>query len=204
MKKRLLVLGLPRSATTYITRVIKSIGLDCRHEQQRATEAWVGWQYVVDAHYDDLHGIAADHEWEHIFHQVRHPLKVIGSGTVWGFKPVAWDWLEKHGQARLPAGTFVIPRDTAMHNWMVFWLGWNRLIEQRAEWRYRVEDIRDGTDTWAEFLGRLDIPPRACPGHPHNVNCRAHRQLTWDDLIACDAPLAGQVREMAERYGYAL
>lgn len=36
------------------------------------------------------------------------------------------------------------------------WIGWNKLIESRAEWRYQIERFEE---VFPEFLDRLGLAP---------------------------------------------
>lgn len=85
------------------------------------------------------------------------------------------------------------------------WLGWNKLIEQRAVYRFQIEEI---AAHWPELLRLIGHPPVPLPELPHRKrdsrqDRSSYREVSWDDLYAADAELAQSVASMAASYGYA-
>jgi hypothetical protein len=126
-------------------------------------------------------------EFDHIFHQVRHPLATIASCIEhMGRKPHFWHWTQVHTGLRLEA-------EGRLSYAAKFWLAWQeRMEKQRPEWRFHVE-----SDFWPELCDRLkmtDIP------HLPVADRKAseHADLCWDDLGVLEDP----IRAVAFRYGY--
>lgn len=144
-------------------------------------------------------------EFDHIFHQVRHPLKVISSAFMTeGVK--SWGYIMPH-----------LPEVHKEDSWLVkcakFWYYWNLKAEALAEWTYRVEDL---PHIWKEFETRLGLSlnPRGLTLIPQNLNERHQKppsrktnttftDFTWEDLEkALDPELYQNLRDLALRYGY--
>ena len=163
---------------------------------------------------------------QHVFHQVRHPLGVIAS--IRSFEQETWAFICRHIECSLD-------EPVALRG-ARYWLQWNELAERAAQWRYRIEDIDSVLD---EFCGRIGAPydPAVLFRVPRDVNTRVngrffHRteelferlrldmpgrlratlgrpdaqdrlvQLSWDDLGVLDAELTHRVQTKAAAYGY--
>ena len=66
-----------------------------------------------------------------VFHQTRHPVKVISSMTTMGIGT----WVHVSRVLKLKK------EDGKLINSMKFWLHWNKMAEEVTDLRYRVEDI---------------------------------------------------------------
>jgi hypothetical protein len=94
-------------------------------EKPRCPDGQIDW-YAVNV----LHGgkayakHASSFKGFKIFHQVRHPLKVIGSACT--FPMPEWEYV-----SRLIPG---IQDDPAPLRTMRYWYHWNILAEEKAEW----------------------------------------------------------------------
>ena len=84
----------------------------------------------------------------------------------------------------------------------MIWMLWNDKCEQISRFTYRVEEVRDGTLTWAilsEYLGFAE-PPKV-PPVSRRENARRHQEFAWADLDRWPA-LRYSVMRQACRYGY--
>src|SRR5690349_10525286 len=132
-----LVVGSGRSGTRYAAELFTALGIPCGHEamfaepDRRAT-------LVGDASFG---AVAFLPEFEGVvFHQVRHPLAVLRSILATGFftDPGTYVAYRELIEATLPDITrLASPIEKAMH----YIVGWNRLCEEAASLRWRVEDL---------------------------------------------------------------
>ena len=110
---RICIVGAPRSATVYMTKLLCKLGYEIGHEQS-GPDGSVGYH---------LAAIRPDN----CFHQVRHPLKQIASmmgHRNWGFCDQIID----------------VP-DLKLLGCMTMWLKFNELCEGVCVWRYCIEDL---------------------------------------------------------------
>lgn len=128
-----------------------------------------------------------------ILHQVRHPLNVIASLVT--IAPVSWELIACH--------TRLTVDDPALTRSMMAWLYMNELAQCRAEYTYRVENIRQEFDEICRRAG-FEVQFKTDYQTSETTNRRKHPEVTWEMLEAEDAKLAEQVRAVAIRYGYAL
>ncbi|MBA3816285.1 MAG: hypothetical protein H0X29_07150 [Parachlamydiaceae bacterium] len=194
----LLITGCARSGTTYITEVLKLGGLDIKHELigKDGTSSWfmcieadkVPWKNRPSA---------TGFQFDHVFHQVRHPLKVISSvlGT-------------EHHKAityfseNIPE---IYARDTLLVKSAKYWYYWNLYAEQKAEWRYQVEQIDSCLIEMGQRLG-IVLDPAILLQVPRDSNHRKKTtNLTWAQLKQeIPANLFINIQEMTLRYGYSI
>lgn len=179
-------------------------GLDVGHESF-GSAGIASWVMTVEAEKTPW-GPARNHlEFEHIFHQIRHPLKVISSAFMTeGVR--SWGYIMSH----LPE---VHPEDPWLVKCAKFWYYWNLKAEALAEWTYRIEDL---PDLWEEFEARLGLSlnPRGLSLIPKNLNDRHKKppsrktnitltDFTWEDLEkALDPDLYQKIRNLAAKYHY--
>lgn len=131
-----------------------------------------------------------------VFHQVRHPLKVIGSYLERGwFDDVALGpqnaFMVEHGGIDRKGNPY---RELAK-----FYVEWNRRIEDHADKRWQVEGFDEGVA--AQVSWRLKLPlkrPFEAVGKV-NRNKSEHPDVVWCDI---PEPERTPLRKMAERYGY--
>lgn len=192
-----LVTGHPRSGTHFTARMVRELGhvtsIEGRWMSGR-TRLVSSWKHAQPGMFRNrFYARSMRQDFDTVLHQVRHPLHVIASSTTLVDRTV--DHIKKY--VDIPEPT--VSHDQSITLCMRSWLGWNRLIEPTASWRFQLEEL---DDVCPEFCRRIGIPEQASPGMGAR-NTRVHRALTWGDLEAADAKLAVQVREMAQRYGYA-
>ncbi len=131
----------------------------------------------------------------HIFHQVRHPLKVISSVQTEG-EP-SWKYIRAHTPE-------ITQEDSLVVKCAKYWYYWNLKAEQQAELTYQVEQIDHVWDEFSRRLGRkLDRSP--LEQLPHNLNARIHTELSWKDLeLELDPELYHNILTLAQHYGYSV
>ena len=200
---RFLVVGTIRSGTAYTAQVLNRAGIACGH----------GWVYTPDGvrrypHVEILGDAAplavpfvADFAGL-VLHQVRHPLKVIGSlvGSTPTGNPLA------HG----PEGEFLMHHFVAhgdpLGDAMRYYVEWNSRCERHNGYlRYRIEDLDAGLILRiADLIGQAVDPAavaRALAAVPTDFNTRYRaRRLGWDDLP--EGPSRDALARLADRYGY--
>ena len=216
--RKLMVVGCPRSGTKFMAATMRKIKLDILHEANGAdgTSSWMfaaraekypffPWEAQPRAHVGEKRD---EFEYDQRWHQVRHPLKTVGSvALVLGSrKNFQWQWI---------AEQLDDPYITEIENdWlrsMRFVYKWN-LLEKETEWRYRLEDL---DERWPEMMQRLGMPPCPVPKTNRTMNHakrrpkwtkltkeEIERNPTWDELRLLDPLLAKKLKGMAERYGY--
>jgi hypothetical protein len=221
----LLVTGCGRSGTKYTSFVLRRLGLDVPHERlgRDGVSAWT----LAGPPADRPYGPRDVLRFEHVFHQVRHPLDAIASITTFGED--SWRYICAH--------TACAPDEPMLLRSARYWLAWNELVEPIATWRYRIESLPDVFPEFCRRLGRAD-DPSALARVPTDVNTRRRgrslhlaeellerlrrdmpasvrgtlglvggRQrvppVRWDDIERGDEALAARLREKAREYGYA-
>jgi hypothetical protein len=189
-KRRVLILGHPRSGTLYTAVVLRTLGLDVEHERQGGdgsvtTQFWYGrW------HLDD---------YDIILHQVRDPLKVIASCTKMrvGNPKVITHLAELSGTTLTAA-----QRRNKVWRYMTTWLGFVEWADAISAWRYRVEDMGDIFPKLCEAFG---LPSTTTlPPIPHDINTfhMHYTRLTYSQLAQRDADMANRIYTKACIYGY--
>jgi len=165
--KEFLVSSVGRSGTKYAAFLLQSLGVDVGHESAGA-DGIVSWYLGADA--DSVpHGPpSAEFVFGHVFHQVRHPLRVIPS--LMSLRSETWSFVARH--------TSCAPDDALPVRCAKLWLEWNELVEGRAEWRYRLEQL---PDVFEEFCARFGVPSdrRALAELPRDINTRPPHLESW-------------------------
>lgn len=197
-EKPLLVIGCARSGTGYIATLLKQAGFPIDHERvgKNGLSAWTMTVPVDKVPWGPRNPNSFC--FTHIFHQVRHPLKVISSAYTSEPK-ISWQYIIDH----VPEITW---EDPHLVKCAKYWYYWNLMAAERAEWSYRVEEIANVLD---EFERRLEITldRTALDRVPKNVNTRlgGRKHFTWNDLrLALDPELFENIQLLAEFYGYSV
>lgn len=195
----LLITGVGRSGTHHTENALRRKGINVCHEAV-CTNGSVSWTYAVvdpgNFYPWEASGYRiASRRFAKIFHQVRHPLKSIASLTT--FEALSWSFIGKHTPSVPNLAEIEPPTLRAL----IHWVTWNRMIEQYADFRYRMED------TPVEFICREAGYPLARCYRAINESKvrraeRQHTTLTWAQLEALDARYANIAKVMARRYGY--
>ena len=190
--RRLLVIGAPHSGTRYMARVLRAAGVQVGHERV-GREGSVSSYFVADDYWyggkEHMGGRLRDFAFDHVWHQVRHPLAAISS--IANLCPVSWwHWQEKHTGVSydLPP----IERGTAA------WLAFNELAErQKPELSFTIEHMEH---SWPILATRLGIEGTPLPDVPYADTRSTHPKLkvTWEALGSYES----RVRDLARHYGY--
>lgn len=194
----LLITGCARSGTTYISDVLKLGGLDIQHENV-GKDGTSSWFMCIEAdHVPWKHRpSAAGFNFDHIFHQVRHPLKVISSVLGTEHRKAI-----KYFSENIPE---IYDKDTPLIKCAKYWYYWNLYAEQKAEWRYQVEQIDSCLEEMGQRLG-ITLDKAILQQVPRDSNHRKMTtNLTWAQLKEeIPANLFIKIQEMALRYGYSI
>lgn len=193
IKRPLLISGCARSGTKFITIFFKLNGYDVGHEYDGHFGV-VAWTMTPNSDMTPWGPGYNNYVFEHIFHQVRNPLKTIASAG--NEPPISWLFIKKF----IPE---IEMDDPKIVKGAKYWYYWNLLAEKKAEWTYRIEDIENQVGKMAALLG-IDLNPIILEIIPTNTNTRGYWDVySWEDLReALDADLFQNIVEMATRYGY--
>lgn len=191
-----LITGHPRSGTHFTAKMLRRLGYAASIEGRWMcgyTRFVSSWKHAQPGYFRNRHyARPMRQDFDRILHQVRHPLDVIASSTTLVDRTV--DHIKQYVDIPEPTVSYHQPLTLCMRSW----LGWNRLIEPRASWRFQLEQLETEFPTFCRMAG---IPEHPWPGVGAK-NQRAHCKITWDDLENADAELTAEVRVMARRYGY--
>jgi len=191
-----LITGHPRSGTHFTAKTLRRLGYAASIEGRWMcgyTGFVSSWKHAQPGRFRNRHRARRmRQDFDRILHQVRHPLDVIASSTTLTDRTI--DHIKKYVDIPEPTVSHDQPLTLCMRSW----IGWNRLIERRADWRFRLEDL---AEDFPAFCRQAGIPERAWPELGAR-NCRSHAALNWRDLERADAGLAAEVQAMARRYGY--
>lgn len=202
-KERLcLITGCARSGTQFISQVLRLNGVNIRHERDATTGLFrlngknciSSWVMAADSDTTPWGPGSEGYQFEHIFHQVRDPIKTINSAA--NEPEESWQYIRQF----VPE---IKPNDSKLVRSAKYWYYWNLLAEKKAEWTYRIEDLDVKFDEMAKRLG-VSLDPKTIDKVPHNSNTRGHNnRFTWDDLKAELSPeLYENIVQLAKRYGY--
>lgn len=205
-KKRLLIVGCAASGTHYIAQVLEKSGLHVGHEKL-GDDGLVSWTMV-----GNRIGYAEPKEiedpkshFEHIFHQIRDPLRVIRNryspNTNKNLDSVSWTFNRK-----------VIPEmhrdDPLLVHCAKYYYYWNLKAEEMAEFSYRIEDFESALPEFEHRLGfRIDrkaLSQQSKKTHTwEKWNPGNYIDITWE-LLEKELPsdLYSNLRALAQRYGY--
>jgi hypothetical protein len=192
----LLVTGCGRSGTTYMATFLEKSGYEILHERL-GKEGVVSWPMSVDSL--SPWGPLSKQSFQHVFHQVKHPLPVLTSWMInlSNLNRDEWVFIRRH----VPE---IKLSDSLIVHCAKYWYYWNLLAEKKAEWRYRIEDL---VDILPEFMQRsgLILDYKVLEQIPSNCNTwlDTRYKLTWNDLKReLPRDLYQKIRDMAYRYGY--
>lgn len=216
-KRKLLIVACARSGTTFMQKAFQKCGFDFGHEYVGADGCVSHWFPVEANSYPAFHKLKAhvgehetrsDYTFQHVLHQVRHPLGVISSNVHTMTKDHRM-WLRDFG--------LVIPERAPKEFFaMNYWLHWNVICEEHARQHggrtYRIEDI---DEEWPSIIKLLDsdAPLPELDRQMHRKArwakpfidreaVKAAPDLTWGDLDRVDSLLASAIRAKAKEYGY--
>ena len=193
LEKPVAIIGCGHSGTFFASEVFQHLGIDVRHELV-GEDGIAGWNYThLLRHQFPEFGLAQDSV---VLHQTRNPLDVISS--VQAMLPETWIAVASRALAR---GQHWFPIDDSHPvRGMKYWLSWNYMAEDNADFRYRVEDMESALPTILEMLG---VPNAPMPDVPKTMNKHEYEHVfTWEELLAANKFLYEKTRELSEQYGY--
>jgi hypothetical protein len=217
---KIAILGTGRSGTNFFAAVLSELGKDVKHESMGVDgiASWCLVAEVSDAVYGPG-GAVLDSTFA-IGHQVRHPLKAIGSLTT--FNRSSWRFISNNSPE--------LPR-RIMHRAMKHWLDWNTRSADLASHTWKLEDLktsapdilnelgwevspeewkaaydraRHGANTGASRASNSKFNPKVGPitqWRRYRYNSRK-TPLSWEELRAIDAPLSREIMDFAHALGY--
>lgn len=197
-KRFLLITGCGRSGTAFMQEYLSRCGVGVTHEKTMGDHGCVSWLMAADCDWAPWGPLYRRYTFEHVFHQVRNPIKVIQS--FYNFPPLAtWKWIAS-----------VVPEikltDSPLTKASKYWYYWNIMAESKAEWTYRIEDFGTAYQEMSERLG-VPLSESVLKNMPRDVNTRgkAERVITWKILRdELDPDLYEKVCELAVHYGYSV
>jgi len=194
--RHLLITGCARSGTYYITNILKRCGYKIGHEFIKKDGA-CSWEMAVDTKKAPWDHGRNGYRFKHIFHQVRDPLKVIGS-LYSSEPPQSFEFFREH----IPE---IKPGDSRLTQCAKYWYYWNLLAEAQAEWTYRIEELEN---VWGEMEMRLGkkLDRNVLESIPKNTNTRGDCEyFSWAKLEQeLDPDLYQKIRVLAQKYGYSV
>lgn len=192
---RILITGCGRSGTHYTSALLKAMGLDVPHEAVGKDGA-ASWKHVVSGTFVYIgknRSVEIDSSgFDRILHQVRHPLKVIASMQT--FSDSTWSYMAKAIELDLGANP--------VRKGMQAYVRWNRLIEKSADWRFRIEEIKEVFPEFCRQAGIAEQPFPELPKEVRDSRTKRYRPLAFADLLAEDESLAAELEDLAGAYGY--
>lgn len=198
--KRFLVIGYPRSGTSYAAVAFHKSGMYVTHERdEKAAQVFCGRRKAIDGMVGGLF-MNTDRDFDKydvIFHQTRHPLDVISSAC-------AMKWRSMQ-DLMVTCGIESWNGESKLYRVMKTWLLFTEWADSLAHYRYPVEDMRQH---WKPLLRRIGVlMDRKFPDHMWtymNTYKNKPPKQTWDDLFRCDKAMTERIRERTEAYGYTL
>ena len=191
----LLVTGTGRSGTHFTSELLKQMGYDVPHEAVGKDGA-ASWKHIVSGAFVYI-GKNREAEidatgFTRTLHQVRHPLKVIASMQT--FSISTWSYMAKAIEIDMDADPVI--------KGMQAYIGWNRLIEPKAQWRFRIEDLKDQFPEFCRHAGIPEVPFPEVPHRARDSRTQRYKPLAFSDLLAADEALALELEALAVEYGY--
>jgi hypothetical protein len=224
VRKKLLVTGCGRSGTQFSAVLFSGLGVEIGHERVRR-DGIASWCMAADADAVPWGEPRTRFSFEHVFHQIRHPLAVIESSST--LKPSSWEFICAHTPCH--------PADPPVERAAKYWLCWNRLAEAIATTSFRIENVVDELGRLCGVLGVAD-DTSVLSRVPTNLNTRrfgralhlhdelerrtpirfpaavrrsltrtagpGRPSLTWSELARLAPGQCEELREQARAYGY--
>lgn len=206
---RALIVGIGRSGTGYIARVLQLCGMEIAHEgvygplQALGREGLKWWDLDGDSSWLAV-PLIASHDGP-VFLQVRDPLACIPSLAATGlFADVVTGIYQDVVRTHAPE---VFWYDSEIERAAAFWVAWNQRALPWVRGWWRVEDVGvEEIRRVAESLGRFITEDRATEALaevPRDFNTRTGTDRIGLDDIADDA-LRYRLKWSAATFGYAL
>jgi hypothetical protein len=190
--KYFLVLGTPRSGLAYTTLVLRQLKLSVVHEGIGGDGA-CGWPFVPCV--VDNPAINKLYTRVTILHQVRNPLHSISSMQC--LSEEAWSYIAHYLKMDLMKTNDLVFRG------MQCWYHWNKMVEDKAIFTYRVEAMERVWGNICELL-RINRIVSFPLDISTNINTKAewYESLEEEDLLNSNSTLASRILSLGRRYGY--
>lgn len=154
----------------------------------------------------------ANYQFDHIIHQVRHPLLAIASAAQFIFQndPNPMIYIMRNvPEVHLKAHeTTLAPNFQRFLLAMRYWLHWNLLAERSAHHTIQVEQLLEKIPELLNWMGLKNNILNASQ-IPKDTNRRSDYlknetiwTITWEQLHKLEPALCLAISQLAERYGY--
>lgn len=183
LESKFIILGCPRSGTSFISKFLSYNGFKVGHEklEKDGISSWClvsgGDNVCYGPSYNEVIKKLGNNS--EIYHQVRNPIDTISSITT--IQDKSFQFASKF----IPINSY----DSLILKSMKFWFYWNELSENFTKKRYRVED----TNEYVKNFKLLD---------EKKINSRSHVNLNWGDIEKENFELSEKIKNMSIRYGY--
>jgi hypothetical protein len=136
------VIGTGRSGTNFFAAVLSELGKDVQHEKF-GTDGITSWCLVADCD-KAVYGPGGNMITSEftIGHQLRDPLKTIGSLTT--FNKASWRYIASNSSFKMPR--------KIMHRSMRHWLDWNVRAGEKADYAWWLESLKEEPPSVLEAL----------------------------------------------------
>lgn len=209
-RRLLCVTGSGRSGTQYIHRCLRKIGLrlPLQHERMGA-DGIVSWYFGGPGPYPPVEAARnpgwptfarseqrQDFAFDHLWHQIRHPLKVIPSMAKI-HPPSVFEYASRTFDEDLVSGS-------KLRRCARLWLLWNTqlLTDDAVTYRYRIEEIDREWPILMAKLGRNDPLPPVTKTANRSHGFRRAERLVWEELMDVEPLVAAHVRMLTTALGY--
>lgn len=206
-----LVTGCGQSGTTYVAELLTAAGLDCGHEQ--VFNRWTPGFDTCPSIPDEGECPAGDSSFAAapfldrvpdgvtVVHLVRSPLDVIRSvvGRRQMDQPRAWPWVRF-----VDHHTGILEIGPGARRAAAYWVRWNRLVEERADFQWHTDLITDADLIDLAHKAQMPLDPDAAlevlRSTPRDIGAGPRAEIGLYQL----GDMAETVAAEAERYGLPL
>lgn len=207
---RCLVVGTPRSGTSFVAESLRNLGLRVAHEMPDFKEydfdapedALVSWWFAGDAPYPEYAGPGLPkrhYTFDRVVHIVRDPVHVMRSVTT--MCPTSYAFIQK--KANLSS---TLVRTEPLRYSALFWLRWNKLAGRKADVRLRIEE--QDAHSLCQACGFNWECEGLVSTAPDTTNTRKHHKRYLENVThasirdALTKKEAKEFFELARSYGY--
>ena len=189
--EKFLITGFGRSGTKYMSHLLKLNGIDAPHEKI-GKNGCVSWLHIVDGDWTSKIKILPKN-FHPILHQVREPIKVISSAMT--IRQHSINFMKKELDVEFES-------KDKLFQIMYLYHEWNRMIEEKASYRYRIEDINKELPNILSFLGFKERKLNFDLRKDINTRKKRYKPLNKDDLLKCSPKLFKKIERISKDYGY--
>jgi|SRR5210317_1122525 len=197
---KLIILSCSRSGSTFSQKLISSNIKDIEFGHEKIQlNGGIGWKIGLT----DKMSIKNENFWlsldSHIIlHQVRNPLKVFP--TIYTHTPRVVAEIKRN---------LNIKSKTRLEFAMKYWLKWNRICQEKAEWTYKVEDLSNDSPILKKLMDYVGFNSSSSIIIPKsNTNTRLglvnKKDISLDNMYDIDTKLTEEIIEFAQCLGYDL